>query len=148
MSANSPGSATMARALAACSATVRGHALRVAAIGLAALAALGACAPTAPSTPASITIFGEQHDQPDQQRQVAQAVRSLAAAGRLGAVVLGGDRRAVAALRHDPRLRPYIGLAVERFLTVPDPRLAVLRDSPRLFRSVRVRVTGPTAAGR
>ena len=48
-------------------------------------------------------------------------------AGRLDAVVLGGDRRAIAALRDDPRLRPYFDLAVDRFLTVPDPRLAVLQ---------------------
>src|SRR5215471_18680819 len=52
-------------------------------------------------------------------------------AGRIDAVVLGGDRRAVAGLRDDPRLRPYFALAVDRFLTVPDPRLTVLRASPR-----------------
>jgi hypothetical protein len=74
------------------------------------------------------------------------AARVLAPyAGRLDAVVLGGDRRAAAGLREDPRLRPYLELAVERFLTVPDPRLAVLRDSPRLFRSLRVRVREPPA---
>ena len=61
--------------------------------------------------------------------------------GELQAVVLGGDRRTVAGLREDPRLRPYLALATERFLTVPDPRLAVLRDSPRLFRAIRVRLT-------
>ena len=64
-------------------------------------------------------------------------------AGRIDAVVLGGDRRAIAQLRDDPRLAPYFGLAVERFLTVPDPRLTVLRGTPRLFRSVRIRLTGP-----
>jgi hypothetical protein len=63
------------------------------------------------------------------------------ASGRLDAVVLGGDRRAMATLRDDPRLRPYFGLAVERFLTVPDPRLAVLQGTPRQFRAVRIRVT-------
>ena len=61
-------------------------------------------------------------------------------AGQLDAVVLGGDRRAVSGLRDDPRLRPYFQLAVERFLTVPDPRLAVLRGAPRLFRAVRIRL--------
>lgn len=88
------------------------------------------------------------------RRREQQAASALSAAagtaaavfggypGRLDAVVLGGDRRAVAGLRDDPRLRGYLGLAVERFLTVPDPRLAVLRDSPRLFRSVRIRITG------
>ncbi len=66
-------------------------------------------------------------------------------AGRLDAVVLGGDRRTIAGLRDDPRLQPYFELAVERFLTVPDPRLAVLRGAPRLFRAVRIRLTEPAA---
>ena len=35
-----------------------------------------------------LLVFGEMHDQPDQQRQVAEEVRSLAAAGRLAALVL------------------------------------------------------------
>ena len=64
-------------------------------------------------------------------------------AGKLDAVVLGGDRRAIAGLRADPRLRPYFDLAVDRFLTVPDPRLAVLRGTPKLFRAVRIRLTEP-----
>ena len=64
-------------------------------------------------------------------------------AGRLDAVVLGGDRRTIAGLRDDPRLQPYFDLAVERFLTVPDPRLVVLRGAPRLFRAVRIRLTEP-----
>jgi hypothetical protein len=62
---------------------------------------------------------------------------------RLDAVVLGGDRRAMAGVRADPRLAPFIALAVERFLTVPDPRLAVLKDTPRLFRAIRIRLTEP-----
>jgi hypothetical protein len=61
--------------------------------------------------------------------------------GRLDAVVLGGDRRAMAGVRDDPRLAPFMTLAVERFLTVPDPRLAVLKDTPRLFRAIRIRLT-------
>jgi Actinobacteria/chloroflexi VLRF1 release factor len=61
----------------------------------------------------------------------------------LDAVVLGGDRRAAAALREDPRLASYLDRAQERFLTVPDPRLAVLRDSPRAFRAIRIRLTEP-----
>jgi hypothetical protein len=64
-------------------------------------------------------------------------------AGRIDALVLGGDRRAMAVLRADSRLEPYVSLAVERFLTVPDPRLAVLRSTPRLFRAIRIRLTGP-----
>jgi hypothetical protein len=62
-------------------------------------------------------------------------------AGRLDAVVLGGDRRAVAELRDDPRLAPYFALATERFLTVPDPKRAVLLETPRLFTAVRIRLT-------
>jgi hypothetical protein len=68
-------------------------------------------------------------------------------AGKLDAVVLGGDRRAIGGLRDDSRLRPYLDLAVERFLTVPDPRLVVLRSTPRLFRAVRIRLTEPAPAG-
>ena len=64
-------------------------------------------------------------------------------AERLDALVLGGDRKAVSGVRADPRLRPVMRQAVDRFLTVPDPRLAVLRDAPRLFLAVRIRLTGP-----
>jgi hypothetical protein len=64
--------------------------------------------------------------------------------GRLDALVLGGDRRAMAGVRGDPRLASFMALAVERFLTVPDPRLAVLKDTPRLFRAVRIRLTEPS----
>jgi Actinobacteria/chloroflexi VLRF1 release factor len=62
-------------------------------------------------------------------------------AGALDAVVLGGDKRSMAVLREDSRLRPYFDIAVERFLTVRDPRLAVLQDTPRLFRAIRIRLT-------
>jgi len=65
----------------------------------------------------------------------------------LDALVLGGDKRAMAALRDDVRLRPYFDIAVDRFLTVPDPRLAVLQGTPRLFRAVRVRLTDTAADG-
>jgi hypothetical protein len=64
--------------------------------------------------------------------------------GRLDAVVLGGDRRAMASVRADPRLAPFMARAVERFLTVPDPRLAILRDTPRLFQAIRIRLTEPS----
>jgi hypothetical protein len=86
------------------------------------------------------------------ENQVTAALRAAADtalavlgpyAGRLDAVVLGGDRRAMASLRADPRLAPFMPLAVERFLTVPDPRLAVLKDAPRLFRAIRIRLTEP-----
>ena len=89
------------------------------------------------------------------RRRENQAASALAAAadtaaavlgpyaGQLDAVVLGGDRRAVTGVTADPRLRPVLKHAVERFLTVPDPRLAVLRDTPRMFLAVRIRLTGP-----
>ncbi len=67
--------------------------------------------------------------------------------GRLDAVVLGGDRRTVAGLRDDPRLGPYFALAVDRFLTVPDPRLAVLRETPRMFRCIRIWIGDGEGAG-
>ena len=63
---------------------------------------------------------------------------------RLDAVVLGGDKRAIAELREDPRLAPYLKIAMDRFLTVPDPRRRVLEDSPRLFLAVKIRLTEPT----
>ena len=62
----------------------------------------------------------------------------------LDAVVLGGDKRAVAELRQDPRLAPYVAIATDRFLTVPDPKRAVLEGAPRLFLAVRIRLTEPT----
>jgi len=71
------------------------------------------------------------------------AVAVLAQHARLDALVLGGDRRAVAGLRDDPRLMPYLDLAVDRFLTVPDPRLAVLRETPRAFQAIRIRLAEP-----
>lgn len=58
-------------------------------------------------------------------------------------VVLGGDKRAVADVTEDPRLAPYLDLVTGRFLTVPDPKLAVLKDSPRQFLAVRIWLTEP-----
>jgi hypothetical protein len=86
-----------------------------------------------------------------QAREALRAAADTAAAvlrpysGRLDAVVLGGDRRAIAGLRDDPRLREFFALSVDRFLTVPDPRLSVLRAAPRMFRAVRVRLTEPAS---
>jgi Actinobacteria/chloroflexi VLRF1 release factor len=89
------------------------------------------------------------------RRREKQAAEALSAAadtavavlgpfgGELDAVVLGGDRRAVSALRDDPRLNRFFELADDRFLTVPDPRLAVLRDTPRMFSVIRIRLTEP-----
>jgi hypothetical protein len=98
---------------------------------------------------------GGQSQQRFARRREKQAAEALGAAadtaaavfGRYGrpldALVLGGDRRAMSGLRDDPRLRGYFGGAVERFLTVPDPRLAVLRETPRMFRAIRVHLTEP-----
>ena len=87
------------------------------------------------------------------ENQATTALRAAAeaAAGVFGpygadgldAVVLGGDKRSIAGLRGDPRLEAYLAKATDRFLTVPDPRLAVLRDMPRAFTAIRIRLTEP-----
>ena len=87
------------------------------------------------------------------KNQAATALRAAAAAAaevfgrygpdRLDAVVLGGDKRSAAGLADDIRLEKYLAKATGRFLTVPDPRLAVLRDIPRAFLATRIRLTEP-----
>jgi VLRF1 release factor-like protein len=98
---------------------------------------------------------GGQSQQRFARRREKQAANALDAAadtalrvlgpyaGRLDAVVLGGDKRAISTVRADARLRPLLTHVQERFLTVPDPRLAVLKDTPRLFRAIRIRLTDP-----
>jgi hypothetical protein len=91
------------------------------------------------------------------ENQAAVALRAAADAaaevfGRYGpdgldAVVLGGDKRSSAGLREDARLEKYLAKATGRFLTVPDPRLAVLRDIPRAFLVIRIRLTEPESDG-
>jgi hypothetical protein len=88
------------------------------------------------------------------ENQAATALRAAAdaAAGifgpyRLDELVLGGDKRSVAGLRGDPRLAPYLDRATGRFLTVPDPRLAVLEETPRAFLAIRIRLTEPEYVG-
>ncbi|MBX6382714.1 MAG: hypothetical protein IRZ07_07025, partial [Microbispora sp.] len=61
----------------------------------------------------------------------------------LEAVVLGGDRRCIDEIRRDRRLAPLFALETGPFLTVPDPRMAVLEDAPALFRAVRIRLLDP-----
>lgn len=53
----------------------------------------------------------------------------------LEAVVLGGDRFALAAVLEDSRLRRFARITTDRVLDVPDPRLAVLRSTPDQFRA-------------
>ena len=91
------------------------------------------------------------------ENQAATALRAAADAaaevfgrygpGGLDAVVLGGDKRSAAGLRDDARLAEYLARAADRFLTVPDPRLAVLRETPRAFLAIRIRLTEPESAG-
>ncbi len=91
--------------------------------------------------------FARRRD--NQTRQAWQdaadaAVRVLLpAAGRLAGVVGGGDRRAVDAVLADRRLAPLAERRVERFLDVPDPRLAVLQAAVAQARAVRIRLVDP-----
>jgi Actinobacteria/chloroflexi VLRF1 release factor len=91
------------------------------------------------------------------ENQAATALRAAADAAaevfgcygpdRIDAVVLGGDKRSAAGLGADARLDRYLAMASGRFLTVPDPRLAVLRDIPRAFLATRIRLTEPESNG-
>ncbi|GAA4525825.1 acVLRF1 family peptidyl-tRNA hydrolase [Amycolatopsis samaneae] len=55
------------------------------------------------------------------------------------AVVLGGDRRALAELREDRRLAPLFARAEPRVLALPEPRRSVLEDAAE--RAVAVEIT-------
>jgi peptide subunit release factor 1 (eRF1) len=68
------------------------------------------------------------------------------ALGRLDAVVLGGDRRALDEVMGDQRLAPLRALVADRVIDVPDPRLAVLREAPQRFLATIVRPTGRIAS--
>lgn len=59
------------------------------------------------------------------------------------AVVLGGDRNALAQLREDSRLAPLFERAEPAVLEVPEPRFSVLEDAARLARSARIQVSDP-----
>ena len=80
------------------------------------------------------------------QARVALDAAATTAAGVLTpqrrdieAIVLGGDRRALATVLEDTRLRWLAPLAADRVLDVPDPRLAVLRATPDAFLATTVR---------
>lgn len=86
------------------------------------------------------------------EKQVAEASRAAADVAvrvlvpqveTLDAVVFGGDRRAVDALREDRRLGAVFALESGPFMDVPDPRLSVLQQTPALFRAVRIKVLDP-----
>ncbi len=87
----------------------------------------------------------------ENQAAIALGAAADAAAGIFGpygpdgldAVVLGGDKRSMAGLRGDARLAPYLDLAAGRFLTVPDPRPAVLSEIPAAYLAIRIRLTEP-----
>lgn len=63
--------------------------------------------------------------------------------GELDAVVLGGDRQALDALRADPRLSAVFALASPRVLDVPEPRRAVLDEAAARARAVEITVREP-----
>ena len=91
--------------------------------------------------------FARRRD--NQARAAAQDAADVAAAillpetPRLAALVTGGDRRAVDAVLADARLVPVAALRAERFLDVPEPKLAVLQAAIRPARAVRIRLVDP-----
>jgi hypothetical protein len=64
----------------------------------------------------------------------------LPEAGRLAALICGGDKAAVEAALSDPRLAPLLPLRTPPFLPVPDPRLKVLQATPEQFLTVRLAI--------
>ena len=85
-----------------------------------------------------------------QAREAFDAAAEVAArvilpySDRLHALVLGGDRAATDHVLADPRLRRLADLVIPDRLAVPDPKLAVLKDTPRLFRGVRIHLAEPS----
>ncbi|MFD6071115.1 MULTISPECIES: acVLRF1 family peptidyl-tRNA hydrolase [Amycolatopsis] len=59
------------------------------------------------------------------------------------AVVLGGDRRALASLREDNRLAPLFQLAEARVLDIAEPRRTVLEDAAERAVAVQITLSGP-----
>jgi len=64
----------------------------------------------------------------------------LPEAGRLTALICGGDRAAVEAALSDPRLAPLLPKRSRPFLPVPDPRLKVLQATPEQFLAVNLAI--------
>jgi hypothetical protein len=73
------------------------------------------------------------------------AVRAAAvfAAHPPSCLQLGGDRAMASAVLGENALARFAGLPRTPFLTVPDPRLTVLKDAARSALSVRITVTDP-----
>ncbi len=92
--------------------------------------------------------FARRRD--NQARQSAEAAAGEAArvllpeSDMLYAVVLGGDRQAVEAVLADRRLAPLAGKVAGWFLTVPEPRQAVLADAIGLARALHIRIVEPS----
>ncbi|WP_367137864.1 acVLRF1 family peptidyl-tRNA hydrolase [Saccharothrix sp. HUAS TT1] len=83
------------------------------------------------------------------QAAADDAARVLAPrVGELDAVVLGGDRQALDALRGDRRLDEVFALASPRVLDVPEPRRAVLDEAAERARAVEVVVREPAGDSR
>lgn len=101
------------------------------------------------------TAAGGQSQQRFARRREKQAREAFAAAadvvaaivlprlGELDAVVVGGDRGGVDRVLADARLRPLASRIVPPHLAVPDPKLAVLTETPTRFRAVRIELTEP-----
>ncbi len=88
--------------------------------------------------------FARRRD--NQARQAYEAAAEHAArvlAGRIDALVCGGDRPAVEQVLADPRLRPLEAVRVGPWLPVPDPRRAVLDQAVLDAGSVEVSVSEP-----
>lgn len=63
--------------------------------------------------------------------------------GEIEAVVGGGDKRAIAEILTDKRLAPLGERLLPLNMDVGEPRLAILKDTPRQFRVVHVHLTEP-----
>jgi Actinobacteria/chloroflexi VLRF1 release factor len=91
--------------------------------------------------------FARRRDNQARQAYEAAAEHAhrvlLAEAGRLEALVCGGDRAAVEQVLADPRLERLAAVRVEPWLAVPDPRRAVLDQAVRDGASMRVALDDP-----
>ena len=67
----------------------------------------------------------------------------LPEAGRLAALVTGGDRRAVDLVLADRRLTPLAALRADRLLDIPEPRHTVLVEAIAAARAVHILVREP-----